>query len=123
MAIHWEDLMDGYNDRYGTTYSSLREFMHSMYKRHETYEKVAEILGVSTTTFRLHATKHHGVKSKPPGNPTKTAVVRKRLLKIDKEKAKDLTVSQIAKMFNCSHTSVRSILRKAGIRYKKIRTG
>jgi hypothetical protein len=50
-SIDWEDLREGYNQRYRTKYKTVRGVVKKIYREEKSSLKAGDILGVSCTTF------------------------------------------------------------------------
>ena len=110
--IDWEELVDGYNRIYNTSFGSEEEMYRALYPK-ITLLKLSDILGVSKQTlysrfdlYKISRQRERGGKNNSPGPKTKL------LLAMDKSELSELTTIQIAKIVGMSPSHCFIILKR-----------
>jgi hypothetical protein len=117
--VDFEALTEGYNQRYGTTYSQT-EFLARAYKNKGALLPTAEWLGVSPDPLRRKMAELE-IPVRPQtggyhGGPT----LEEKFLKIPREKLAKMTSGEIQMEMGAGHiTSVLTLIKKYNVTYRK----
>ena len=113
--IDWDALLDGYNEIYDLHYSSIEEFVKSLYDVHR-IEEASKILGVSTSVFQEKMVELK-IPREPKGHRKPTKLDKFKMLS-DNEAFK-LPLGETARLMNVSnnYAQVMRSLRKRGYEY------
>lgn len=118
--IDWNRILEGYNRINVTCYPTLYTLMHDLGQQHSA-NKMDQILGVCRNTIikKLRELKFK-VRNRGWDKRDVSDEVRK-LIEMDREKAKYMTESEIASEISCSRQQVWKILGREKIEYKRRR--
>jgi len=112
--IDFEDLLDGYNRIYKTSYKNIKDFLRSVYKKTPNLKKLEGILGVSHTTIRTEMIfwglprQKKGHRGLPNG-----------LIKIKELDVSEMTCTEISKAIELSFQYTWWLLKTYKIKHKK----
>lgn len=121
--IDWSLILVGYNDNYGTHYSSLFILMYDLYNREQSCKRMDEILGISRNTIHRKLVEL-GVPTQNRGwSKDRIGTKTKKIKEIAKEKIKNMTSEEIAKEIGCSRQQVWRVMENEKIKYNKKKRG
>jgi hypothetical protein len=113
--IDWEELVDGYNRMYDTSFGSEEEMYRTLYPK-ITLLALGNMLGVSKHTlyarfdlYGISRQRNRGGNNNSPGPKTKL------LLAMDKSELAELTVIEIGKMLEISPSHCFLMLKRYGL--------
>ena len=114
-TIYWDDLKEGYNDQYNTTYETVEIFVRKVYLKYLTLTKTSRILGISRYALwrKMQAL---NIPRLPKGykGPCKSLRAIWRL-----DNVSEMTSSEIAKATGLSRNWILAVLKRHNIPYLK----
>ena len=114
-TIYWDDLREGYNDQYNTTYETIEIFVRKVYLNYVTLKKTSRILGISSYTLwrKMQAL---NIPRLPKGHrgPCKSLRTVWRL-----DNVSEMTSSKIAKATGLSRSWILVVLKRHNIPFAK----
>ena len=122
--IDWDEFKDTYNTWNKTNFKSAKEFVETLYKKHNYYiSPVARELGIGWGTVKTHLM-HLNIyvkKSKGGNNYVNRPIGKKELslIEANPKTLASLNRSQICERYNISDEYCKFLLRKHKFKYQK----
>lgn len=113
--IDWEDLRQGFNRIYKTSYKTVTEMLTSLYAQEKTLVRAGKVLGPSSQTIR-DKMKELNILRLPKGHRGKSKCIRDILSLGD---VSQMSTFEIAKAIEFSRSYVIVCLQKEGIKYRR----
>ncbi len=118
--IDWQQIVEGYNDRYGTQYASVKSIIGNAYRRWGSIKKASKDLGVSYWAFRekmrglqIECESRGGVPQLPYSPSTD-----ERIRRIHPRTLRCMSLKEIATDIQRSATDTRHHMNKLGLEWK-----
>ena len=119
--IDWQEITQGYNDRYGTAYASTKTLLRNVYQRWGSIGRACAELGVSYWALRdqMHQfgidCRPHGGTPNLPYSPSTDEMLRR----IHPRTLECMTIRDIAADIGRSATNTRRHMTKLGLKWKR----
>ena len=109
-AIDRDEIVSGYNEKYDTSYISMKELLQALYVKHKAFQRVEPILGVCHNTLRKWAI-GYDIPIGPKGGVRTSACIA-ALKSMPAIKINRMNLRSLSKEIGFSYEHTRKMLKK-----------